>query len=256
MPPISISDTTIQNHIDAFRTSLCSQIECQLAYNILQPQLGPSDDTYNIKSYISPIQPPLDTAARSHFYKIVATQYYSQHFPHFDPISIPVQAIGLASGGLECASPLRIGAPFDFANNVLVLPVFGPLNHTAIYIIDATASHKDMPELESHLILSRIFMAAQNFHILAVSDIIAQAQNRTAPLTNREKEILTWVSRGKSNSVIAEILGLSMHTVTGYVRNIYLKTQTNDRTSAAIYALSNGLLHTHIECPDAISLAS
>lgn len=61
-------------------------------------------------------------------------------------------------------------------------------------------------------------------------------------LTAREKQILTWVARGKSNSVIADIIGISQHTVNGYLRSIYLKTGTSDRTTAALRGVGESLI--------------
>jgi len=46
----------------------------------------------------------------------------------------------------------------------------------------------------------------------------------------------------RSNPEIAEITGLSVHTVNGYLRGIYLKTSTKDRVSLSLYALHKGLL--------------
>lgn len=63
-----------------------------------------------------------------------------------------------------------------------------------------------------------------------------------AILTRREHEILRWVARGKSNSVIADILSLSPHTVDAHIRSIYRKLGVADRTSAAIRGVGNGLL--------------
>lgn len=62
------------------------------------------------------------------------------------------------------------------------------------------------------------------------------------PLSPREKDVLTWVARGKSNSVIAQILDLSPHTVDSYMRGIYKKLGTSDRTSAALRGVGHGLI--------------
>ena len=83
--------------------------------------------------------------------------------------------------------------------------------------------------------------ACQNTHQAICKIIILQFENNSN-LTQREVEILSWIARGKSNSVIAEILSISPHTVNTYVRRIFLKTNTNDRTSACLYGISNGLI--------------
>lgn len=61
-------------------------------------------------------------------------------------------------------------------------------------------------------------------------------------LSPREQEVLYWVANGKSNSVIAQILSMSPHTVDTHMRGIYKKLDVRDRTTAAIRALGNGLI--------------
>lgn len=62
---------------------------------------------------------------------------------------------------------------------------------------------------------------------------------RTAPqpaLTPREREIMTWVARGKSSTDIAVLLGLSDRTVDFHVENVIRKLGVATRTQAAIQA--------------------
>lgn len=61
-------------------------------------------------------------------------------------------------------------------------------------------------------------------------------------LTRREIEILTWIARGKSNVDIAQILGISPHTVDTYCRRVMSKLDTSSRTTAAVRASQTGLL--------------
>ncbi len=60
-------------------------------------------------------------------------------------------------------------------------------------------------------------------------------------LTDREREILTPIARGKSNAAIAEELTISLKTVRNHVSNIYSKLQVVDRAQAAIRAREAGL---------------
>ena len=52
------------------------------------------------------------------------------------------------------------------------------------------------------------------------------------PLTRREREILEWVERGKTNAEIAEILWLSPSTVRKHLENAYGKLGVRTRTAA------------------------
>lgn len=63
----------------------------------------------------------------------------------------------------------------------------------------------------------------------------------TAPLTERESEVLKLVARGLSNQEIADKLHVSEGTVTTHIRNILAKLQLANRTQAALYALREGL---------------
>ena len=60
-------------------------------------------------------------------------------------------------------------------------------------------------------------------------------------LTEREREILALIARGRSNAAIAEELTLSLKTVRNHASNIYNKLQVADRTQAALRAREAGL---------------
>ena len=61
-------------------------------------------------------------------------------------------------------------------------------------------------------------------------------------LSPRERQILRWIARGKSNAGIADILLLSPHTVDTLVRRIFSKLGVADRTTAAIQGVGAGLI--------------
>ncbi len=65
-------------------------------------------------------------------------------------------------------------------------------------------------------------------------------------LSQREVEILEWVARGKSNNVIADILGISTHTVDAYLRRVFVKLGTADRITAAIRGLGMGVIRGYV----------
>jgi DNA-binding NarL/FixJ family response regulator len=60
-------------------------------------------------------------------------------------------------------------------------------------------------------------------------------------LTEREREILSLISRGYTNSQIAASLVLSPKTVRNHISNIFGKLQVADRTQAVIRAREAGL---------------
>lgn len=57
-------------------------------------------------------------------------------------------------------------------------------------------------------------------------------------LTQRESEVLLWLSKAKTNREIAQILGASPRTINKHSENIYKKLNVDNRTAAASKALS------------------
>ena len=56
-------------------------------------------------------------------------------------------------------------------------------------------------------------------------------------LTSREAEVLSWLSKGKTNRDIAQILGLSPRTIDKHLEQIYAKLGVENRTAAAAMAV-------------------
>jgi DNA-binding CsgD family transcriptional regulator len=70
---------------------------------------------------------------------------------------------------------------------------------------------------------------------------IAHADSReVSPLTDRETGCLAWTAEGKTSSEIADILGLSEHTVNHYLNRAARKLGTVNRTHAVAKALRRG----------------
>jgi two-component system, NarL family, response regulator DegU len=63
-----------------------------------------------------------------------------------------------------------------------------------------------------------------------------------APLTNREKQILSYVAEGNSNKKIAQILDISEQTIKNHVSSILRKLNANDRAHAVVLAIRAGLI--------------
>ncbi|HEX3662329.1 MAG TPA: response regulator transcription factor [Acidobacteriaceae bacterium] len=63
-----------------------------------------------------------------------------------------------------------------------------------------------------------------------------------APLTPREVEVLSILSAGNSNKVVADKLRITEDTVKGHVSSIMSKLQANDRTHAVLIAMRRGFL--------------
>jgi DNA-binding NarL/FixJ family response regulator len=69
----------------------------------------------------------------------------------------------------------------------------------------------------------------------------ASSSETFAELTERERQILTLIAQGLTNSAIAERLVISPKTVRNHVSNIFSKLQVSDRAQAIIKARKAGL---------------
>jgi DNA-binding CsgD family transcriptional regulator len=65
-----------------------------------------------------------------------------------------------------------------------------------------------------------------------------EAVDRTTSLTVREREVLDWLTAGKTDKDIAAILGISPRTVQKHSQKIYEKLGVETRTAAAMRAIA------------------
>jgi DNA-binding NarL/FixJ family response regulator len=95
--------------------------------------------------------------------------------------------------------------------------------------------------------LAAAIRAVHAGHVLLHPDVAAllvageQRRPAGAELTPRERQILVELSRGRSNREIARALGLAEKTVKTHVSAVFTKLGVQDRTQAALFAVSHGL---------------
>ena len=61
-------------------------------------------------------------------------------------------------------------------------------------------------------------------------------------LTDRETEVLRFIAKGMTQAETARLLGISQHTVSGYVKELYRKLNVSSRAEAALMARDMGLV--------------
>jgi DNA-binding CsgD family transcriptional regulator len=82
-----------------------------------------------------------------------------------------------------------------------------------------------------------------SIHVFARLAEFRKADMRSGEvLTDRETDCLNWTAAGKTSAEIAEILGLSEHTVNHYLNRAAKKLDTVNRTQAVAKALRVGLI--------------
>lgn len=66
-------------------------------------------------------------------------------------------------------------------------------------------------------------------------------KDKVNKLSDREKDVIRYLSYGLSNKEIGEKMNISEKTVKNHLSSIFKKVECSDRTQAAIFALRNGL---------------
>jgi DNA-binding CsgD family transcriptional regulator len=67
-----------------------------------------------------------------------------------------------------------------------------------------------------------------------------------APLSARERDILTLTAEGRTGAQIAETLAISPHTVRTHLKNIRVKLDAPTITAAVATAMRRGWIHPHV----------
>jgi LuxR family quorum-sensing system transcriptional regulator CciR len=120
----------------------------------------------------------------------------------------------------------------------LALPTYGPGARTGFVglptIGDASTSEET----------AAVAHAIAQMSFLRYCELIDEEVPIDGRLSERELDVVYWIAMGKSNSVIAEILGISAETVDSYVRRAFRKLGVSDRTSAVLHSVLAGHLYT------------
>lgn len=86
-------------------------------------------------------------------------------------------------------------------------------------------------------------IARQIIEILQSNNFTSpHADIKESPLTSRETEVLSVISKGYSYRETAKLLDVSEQTIPVHIRNIYRKLEVKNRTSAVFEARKSGLI--------------
>lgn len=119
----------------------------------------------------------------------------------------------------------------------LVVPLFGPRGRNG-YVSLGFADKECPTDLYEQ---RRMQEAAQNLH-LRYCELLQASMPAPPELSQQERATLKLVARGHTNTGIAEQMGVRPKTVATYLDRSFSKLGVNDRMTAALRALSTGLL--------------
>ena len=109
--------------------------------------------------------------------------------------------------------------------------------HRGALTIDAAAR-----ELSSEVDAGRLDRDAVAAVLSAADGGASILREGAAPLTDREREVLTLVARGFATKRIASELQIAYKTADRHIQNVYAKVGVNTRAAATLYAMRQRLV--------------
>jgi DNA-binding NarL/FixJ family response regulator len=140
-------------------------------------------------------------------------------------------------GGLETITQVR--AEFPAARIVVLTTAAG--DYHAMRAFRAGASGYLLKDMMGSELVKTIRLVHEGQR--RIPDEIASrllAGGGESELTVRELEVLRRAAHGLSNKRIADGMGISEHTVKGYLKSIMAKLEANDRTHAVTLSIQRG----------------
>lgn len=148
---------------------------------------------------------------------------------------------GAESGGVRATRAIRTQRP---APQVLILTNYST-DSDVLGAISAGAVGYLLKDCSPEELVEGIRQAARGQTVMNKS-IIGKLRGRLAnpfeSLTNREQEVLTLASHGKSNRAIAKELILTEATVKSHMAHVFSKLNVKNRTAAVAVARERGII--------------
>jgi DNA-binding NarL/FixJ family response regulator len=154
--------------------------------------------------------------------------------------------LDLKMPGVDGAEALRMLRDRRSKAKVLVVTSFTDLDAVVPAVRSGAAGYvyKDVDPAA----LASAIRSVHAGHVLLTRDVAAAlvagdvpGNDAVARLTEREREVLAEIARGRSNREIARALVLSEKTVKTHVSAILMKLDLQDRTQAALFAVRHNL---------------
>ena len=134
----------------------------------------------------------------------------------------------------------------------MVVTVFGDDEHVLTSLEAGTMGYllKDSPSSEIAGRIVELFEGGSPISPSVARSVIRRFVKPAAgphephdnPLSQRELEVLRLIEKGMTYEEVAQVLALSWHTVTAYLRRVYRKLQVHSRGEAVFEARQRGIL--------------
>lgn len=134
----------------------------------------------------------------------------------------------------------------------MVITVFGDDEHVVSSFEAGAVGYllKDLPAEELGQRVAELFEGGSPISPTVARSVLrcftSLSSNGKAPVDNplseRETEVLRLIEKGLTYDEAAQVLGVTWHTVTGYLRRVYRKLEVNSRAQAVFEARMRGIL--------------
>lgn len=110
----------------------------------------------------------------------------------------------------------------------------------SMLLLFAMASHKKEINFHDRTILQ---ISINQYHARYLQLNTTDSFKEELSLSDKERECLLWIARGKNTTEIGYILNMSENTVKYHLKNIMQKLGSHNRTQAVVQAINLGLIH-------------
>ena len=132
---------------------------------------------------------------------------------------------------------------FDYAKRATIRAEFDQLpNLRIIGLVTSYIESQHQRQFTGIIELNDDFQRIKSTLNQVIHSVQSDDESDTAPLSDREKDVLVCLSKGLKNNEIADTLNISVHTVITHRKNIVRKTGIKSVAALTVYAILNNLI--------------
>jgi DNA-binding NarL/FixJ family response regulator len=158
--------------------------------------------------------------------------------------------------GLEATKQIKAADP---QSAILVLSAYDDDEYVLAFLEAGAAGYllKSVSALELVNAIRAIYAGESVLHPTITRKVIGylsephttrQQEQPSAPLTDRELQVLQLAAGGRTNREIGNLLSISARTVQVHLSNVFGKLEVGSRTEAVLYAVRQGWLSLENAC--------